>query len=135
MKKVVLKIDGMTCSACSSGLEKYLNKQEGVKVASVNLIMNNAVIEYDDKKIDLILIFLTSHAEYVYASFEYAPFRYIRKEYRNIAPEFCDILVKIKGLIFKIVFYEKDKFRKVRNMYRGYKDYKKNKKGKYPYTK
>ena len=53
MKKVVLKIDGMTCSACSSGLEKYLNKQEGVKVASVNLIMNNAVIEYDDKKIDL----------------------------------------------------------------------------------
>lgn len=53
MKKVVLKIDGMTCSACSSGLEKYLNKQEGIKVASVNLIMNNAVIEYDDKKIDL----------------------------------------------------------------------------------
>lgn len=53
MKKVVLKIDGMTCSACSSGLEKYLNKQEGVKVASVNLIMNTAVIEYDDKKIDL----------------------------------------------------------------------------------
>ena len=27
MKKVLLKIDGMTCSACSSGLEKYLNKQ------------------------------------------------------------------------------------------------------------
>ena len=26
MKKVVLSIDGMTCSACSNGLEKYLNK-------------------------------------------------------------------------------------------------------------
>ena len=49
MKKVLLKIDGMTCSACSSGLEKYLNKQEGVK-ATVNLVMNNASIEYDDKK-------------------------------------------------------------------------------------
>lgn len=49
MKKVLLKIDGMTCSACSSGLEKYLNKQEGVK-ATVNLVMNNASIEYDEKK-------------------------------------------------------------------------------------
>ena len=49
MKKILLKIDGMTCSACSTGLEKYLNKQEGVK-ASVNLVMNNASIEYDEKK-------------------------------------------------------------------------------------
>ena len=53
MKKVLLKIDGMTCSACSSGLEKYLNKQDGIKQATVNLIMNNANIEYDDKKLTL----------------------------------------------------------------------------------
>ena len=53
MKKVLLKIDGMTCSACSSGLEKYLNKQDGVKIATVNLVMNNANIEYDDKKLTL----------------------------------------------------------------------------------
>lgn len=53
MKKVLLKIDGMTCSACSSGLEKYLNKQDGIKMASVNLVMNNASIEYDDKKLKL----------------------------------------------------------------------------------
>ena len=53
MKKVLLKIDGMTCSACSSGLEKYLNKQEGIKIATVNLVMNNANIEYDDKKLTL----------------------------------------------------------------------------------
>ncbi len=53
MKKVLLKIDGMTCSACSSGLEKYLNKQDGVVKASVNLIMNNANIEYDDTKLTL----------------------------------------------------------------------------------
>ena len=53
MKKVLLKIDGMTCSACSSGLEKYLNKQDGIKIATVNLVMNNANIEYDDKKLTL----------------------------------------------------------------------------------
>ena len=53
MKKVLLKIDGMTCSACSNGLEKYLNKQEGIKQVSVNLVMNNASIEYDEKILDI----------------------------------------------------------------------------------
>lgn len=53
MKKVLLKIGGMTCSACSSGLEKYLNKQDGINLASVNLVMNNANIEYDDEKLSL----------------------------------------------------------------------------------
>ena len=53
MKKVILVIDGMTCSACSTGLEKYLNKQEGINQATVNLVMNTASIEYDDKKLNL----------------------------------------------------------------------------------
>lgn len=48
MKKIVLNIEGMTCSACSNGLEKYLNKQEGVISASVNLVMATALIEYED---------------------------------------------------------------------------------------
>ncbi len=49
MKKINLSIDGMTCSACSNGLEKYLNKQNGIFNATVNLVMANAVIEYDEK--------------------------------------------------------------------------------------
>lgn len=48
MKKIILSIDGMTCSACSNGLEKYLNKQNGIYNASVNLVMANASIEYDN---------------------------------------------------------------------------------------
>lgn len=52
MKKIILKIGGMTCSACSSGLEKYLNKQDGIIKASVNLVMANALIEYDEEKVD-----------------------------------------------------------------------------------
>ena len=48
MKKILLKIEGMTCSACSTGLEKYLNKQPGIINSSVNLIMANALIEYDE---------------------------------------------------------------------------------------
>ena len=49
MKKINLSIDGMTCSACSNGLEKYLNKQNGITNATVNLVMANATIEYDEK--------------------------------------------------------------------------------------
>lgn len=52
MKKIILSIDGMTCSACSNGLEKYLNKQNGVINASVNLVMANATIDYDEKILD-----------------------------------------------------------------------------------
>lgn len=60
MKKINLKIGGMSCSACSNGLEKYLNKQTGVISASVNLVMANALIEYDEgvlnrKKIEKIV--------------------------------------------------------------------------------
>ncbi len=48
MKKTILNIEGMTCSACSNGLEKYLNKQKGIHRAEVNLVMATALIEYDD---------------------------------------------------------------------------------------
>ena len=48
MKKIILSIEGMTCSACSSGLEKYLKKQNGIIDANVNLVMSNASIEYDE---------------------------------------------------------------------------------------
>lgn len=48
MAKILLKIGGMSCSACSNGLEKYLNKQNGIFNASVNLVMSNALIEYDE---------------------------------------------------------------------------------------
>lgn len=48
MKKVILKIEGMTCSACSSSLEKYLLKQKGIADALVNLVMSSASISYED---------------------------------------------------------------------------------------
>ena len=47
MKKIILKIGGMSCSACQKKLEKYLNNQDGVN-ALVNLVMQNATVEYDD---------------------------------------------------------------------------------------
>ena len=52
MKKVILKIGGMSCSACQNRVEKYLNKQEGVK-ASVNLVLAQALIEYDEQLVKI----------------------------------------------------------------------------------
>lgn len=52
MKKVILKVEGMSCSACQNRVEKYLNKQDGVS-ASVNLVMAQALIEYDEEKVFL----------------------------------------------------------------------------------
>lgn len=49
MKKLILNIEGMTCSACSNGLEKFLSKQDGIISVSVNLVMATALIEYDEK--------------------------------------------------------------------------------------
>lgn len=48
MKEVILKIDGMTCSACSNGLEKYLRKQKGIVDVSVNLVLAQAKISYEE---------------------------------------------------------------------------------------
>ena len=52
MKKIILGIDGMSCSACSNGLEKYLNRQEGIESAVVNLVMATASICYDETRLD-----------------------------------------------------------------------------------
>lgn len=51
MKKVNIDVEGMTCAACSSRIQKVLDKKEGVESSNVNLLSNKAVIEYDEEKI------------------------------------------------------------------------------------
>ena len=48
MAKEKFNITGMTCSACSAHVEKAVNKLEGVKAASVNLLANSMAAEYDE---------------------------------------------------------------------------------------
>lgn len=48
MKKIRLRIEGMSCSACSVGLYKYLSKQRGIEDVFVNLVLQEAVICYED---------------------------------------------------------------------------------------
>ncbi|MFC0238549.1 heavy metal translocating P-type ATPase [Fictibacillus phosphorivorans] len=51
-KKVNLGITGMTCSACSTRIEKVLNKMDHVDV-NVNLAMEKASVTFDHEKISL----------------------------------------------------------------------------------
>ncbi|MEW9676807.1 heavy metal translocating P-type ATPase [Lentibacillus sp. L22] len=53
MEKAELDVFGMTCAACSSRIEKVLNKQEGVQFAAVNLTTETASIEYNPGLVDL----------------------------------------------------------------------------------
>src|SRR5690625_323138 len=46
-EKAEFDVFGMTCAACSSRIDKVLNKQEGIKRAAVNLTNETAVIEYN----------------------------------------------------------------------------------------
>ena len=93
MKKIILAIDGMTCSACSNGLEKYLNKQKGIDSASVNLVMANASIEYDEKMLNI-----DNLNEFV----KQAGFISLG-EYKDIKVESKNKKEKIKFIIFTIL--------------------------------
>ncbi len=52
-EKAELDVMGMTCAACSNRIEKVLNKQSGVKQASVNLTTESATIEYNTGMVDV----------------------------------------------------------------------------------
>ena len=41
MKKIKFDIQGMTCSSCSSHVEKAVTKLDGVQNVNVNLLSNN----------------------------------------------------------------------------------------------
>ena len=50
-------------------------------------------------------------------------YRYIKEQYFSFVPDYCDKLIKIKGIIFKILIFEKDKIRKICYIFKGIKDY------------
>ncbi len=51
-ERVDLPITGMTCAACASRIERTLNRQPGVKAASVNFATERATVTFDPAAID-----------------------------------------------------------------------------------
>lgn len=50
-ERVVLKISGMSCAACSAKIDKKLNSLDGVSKAAVNLATGKATVTFDPEKI------------------------------------------------------------------------------------
>lgn len=48
---MTLQVDGMVCSECAKKVEQCLMKLKGVKKVEVNYDENQAVVEYDPKKV------------------------------------------------------------------------------------
>ena len=51
VKETSMQITGMTCAACSSRIEKVLNKMDGIDQATVNLALEKSSIQYDPTKL------------------------------------------------------------------------------------
>lgn len=49
MQKEKFDVTGMTCSACSSRVEKCVSKLDGASNVTVNLLTNSMQVEYDEK--------------------------------------------------------------------------------------
>lgn len=50
-KQIQIKIEDMTCAACSQRIENQLNKSNYIKNAGVNLATDTATVEYDESDI------------------------------------------------------------------------------------
>lgn len=56
---------------------------------------------------------------------------YINEMYHDLCPDYCDHLIRAqKGQVKRILAFEKNKFKKLKMMYKGYRDYKHGIKGK-----
>lgn len=51
-KKLVFKIEGMTCSSCANNIEKKLKSLDGILTTNINIATEKGQVEYDSSKID-----------------------------------------------------------------------------------
>lgn len=53
MAQETFKISGMTCAACSSRIERVLDREEGIDQVSVNLVMEKGTVTFDPNQISI----------------------------------------------------------------------------------
>ena len=53
MKKVSMKIEGISCSACANRIERIVNKLDGVEKGAVNFAAETLALEYDESAVEL----------------------------------------------------------------------------------
>lgn len=86
------KIDGMTCSACASRIERFVGKLDGVQEASVNFATEVLTVSYDDKILN---------PKGIEAAVEKAGYKIAQKDGKKKMPPEKVMLIR---LVFSIVF-------------------------------
>lgn len=69
-------IEGMSCAACSSAVERIMNRQEAVESASVNLTTKKLDLVYDDSLLSVEVI-TEKISKAGYEALEYIPLKKI----------------------------------------------------------
>lgn len=64
MKTEKFNVAGMTCAACSAHVEKAVRGVSGVKAVSVNLLMNNMMVEYEEPATEALICRAVEKAGY-----------------------------------------------------------------------
>lgn len=77
--------------------------------------------------------FLCTNHNYIRKYYMQRNYCYLREEYKYDGYDFDNMPIAFKGIIFRIILFENDKIRKIRNVIRGRIDYIRGIKGKYPY--
>ena len=113
----------------------FKTRKKGYKILRVNSVdMEHNLGDIKYKKIFNRDIVVSNH-NYLRKYYIIRNNHYINDKYKDYSPYLCSSLVSFKRDLFTIIMYEKDKYKKIRSMIRGYKDYKKGIKGKYRYKK
>ena len=78
--------------------------------------------------------FVCSNHNYIRRYYMARNIHYIYDLYKDKFPDYCQFLKRgLRGQLINIILFENDKYRKIRNIYRGIRDYKKGIKGVYFY--
>ena len=56
--KAIYKVTGMTCSACSAGIERSVKKLKGISFVEVSLMGERMTVDYDERVLTREEIFL-----------------------------------------------------------------------------
>lgn len=106
-KKVTVPVSGMTCAACTSRVQRALERTPGVQQASVNLMTNNAVVNFNDAAVTpehLIKVIRDTGYEAELPNAERSAFEEQEAQDRAQETEFRDLRLKaLVSLVFAAV--------------------------------
>ncbi|HIH2763260.1 MAG TPA: heavy metal translocating P-type ATPase [Candidatus Azoamicus sp.] len=98
LTSVVLSIDGITCSACTWLIERFINKLTGIENISINLITSKANITWNTQKINLSTI-LTNFLKIGYKAYPYNLKEEEKKNKMDVKNELKKIIVSGLGMM------------------------------------